>query len=74
MTASAHSRFQAIRKFLRAIVKPTLEPHSSHGQRKGVVIHDPASSRAHDLDDPFFDAKVQERMAAVIAGHAERKK
>ena len=38
-----------------------------------VIVHDPAAQRAHDLDDPFFDDKVQTRMADVIssAGHKE---
>jgi hypothetical protein len=38
-----------------------------------VIVHDPAALRAHDLDDPFFDDKVQTRMADVIsgAGHKE---
>ncbi len=36
-----------------------------------VVIHDPEAQRPHDLDDPFFDRKVQSRMADVIA-HAKK--
>ena len=38
-----------------------------------VVLHDPAAQRPHDLDDPFFDVKVQARIANVIA-HAVQKK
>jgi hypothetical protein len=38
-----------------------------------VVVHDPAAQRAHDLDDPFFDEKVQARMADVIAHAGEHK-
>ncbi len=38
-----------------------------------VVIHDPAAQQAHDLDDPFFDAKVRARMAGVIAATGNRK-
>lgn len=38
-----------------------------------VIVHDPAAQRAHDLDDPFFDDKVQTRVADVIA-HAGHKK
>ena len=38
-----------------------------------VVVHDPAAEKAHDLDDPFFDAKVQSRMAGVIAATGNRK-
>jgi len=38
-----------------------------------VIVHDPAAQRAHDLDDPFFDAKIQSRMADVIADAAQKK-
>jgi hypothetical protein len=37
-----------------------------------VVLHDPAAQRAHDLDDPFFDGKVQTLMAEVIADAAQK--
>ena len=38
-----------------------------------VIVHDPAAQRAHDLDDPFFDDKIQSRMADVIADAAQKK-
>jgi hypothetical protein len=38
-----------------------------------VVIHDPNSSKPHDLDDPFFDRRVQERVGAMIAKAARKK-
>ena len=38
-----------------------------------VIVHDPAAEKPHDLDDPFFDPKVQSRMADVIAGNAAKK-
>jgi hypothetical protein len=38
-----------------------------------VVVHDPAAQRAHDLDDPFFDDKVQTRIGGVIAHAGEHK-
>jgi hypothetical protein len=41
--------------------------------RQAYFLHDPAASRPHDLDDPFFDPKVQERMANVIAVSARKK-
>ncbi len=41
--------------------------------RPEVVLHDPAAQRPHDLDDPYFDPKVQARIAEVIA-NATRKK
>ena len=33
---------------------------------------DPGAERPHDLDDPFFDPKVQSRMAGVIASNAKK--
>jgi hypothetical protein len=42
--------------------------------KSGELLHDPAASRPHDLDDPFFDATVQRRVADVIAGAARKKK
>ena len=38
-----------------------------------VIVHDPSAQRPHDLDDPFFDPKVQTRMAGVIADNAQKK-
>lgn len=38
-----------------------------------VIVHDPSAQKAHDLDDPYFDDKVQTRIADVIA-HAGHKK
>ena len=37
-----------------------------------VIVHDPGAERPHDLDDPFFDPKVQARMASVIANNAKK--
>jgi hypothetical protein len=41
--------------------------------RAGVVLHDPGSQKPHNLDDPFFDNKVQERVANVISSAAQKK-
>jgi len=37
-----------------------------------VIVHDPGAERPHDLDDPFFDPKVQTRIAGVIASNAKK--
>jgi hypothetical protein len=37
-----------------------------------VIVHDPGAERPYDLDDPFFDPKVQSRMAGVIADSAKK--
>jgi len=41
--------------------------------RAGVVFHDPESHKPHNLDDPFFDKKVQERIADVISSATQKK-
>jgi hypothetical protein len=38
-----------------------------------VVEHNPAADRPHDLDDPFFDVKVQRRVAEALAAAAQDK-
>ena len=38
-----------------------------------VIVHDPQAKQPHDLDDPFFDRRVQSRMADVIAHSADKK-
>ena len=40
----------------------------------GVIVHDPDSSKPHDLDDPFFDRKVQERIGAAISNAVQKKR
>jgi hypothetical protein len=47
--------------------------HLRPSRRQQYFLHDPAASRPHDLDDPFFDPKAQERMAEVIAVSARKK-
>ena len=48
-------------------------PSVDASARAGVIVHDPASQKPHNLDDPFFDNKVQERMADVISSAAQKK-
>jgi len=38
----------------------------------GFLLHDPASSRPRDLDNPYLDAKVQVRVAEVISVSAKK--
>ena len=38
-----------------------------------AVLHDPAAQRPHDLDDPYFDPKVQRRVGDVIANAVREK-
>jgi hypothetical protein len=43
---------------------------------RGVFLHDPAADRPKNLDNPFHDARVQERVGNLIARStrsAERK-
>jgi hypothetical protein len=39
-----------------------------------ALLHDPAASCPHDLDDPFFDPKVQERVAHLLVGATRKQK
>jgi hypothetical protein len=39
----------------------------SCSSRSAVIFYDPAAARPHDLDDPFFDRKVQEGVGRAIA-------
>jgi hypothetical protein len=41
--------------------------------RSEVIVHDPASEKPHDLDDPLFDRNVQARIGAAIAKAAGKK-
>ncbi len=60
---------QSVRSLWAKVIAPgDRTPHTPE-----VIVHDPAKDRAHDLDDPFFDDKVQTRIADVIA-HAGHKK
>ena len=40
--------------------------------RRAVTIHDPESSKPHDLDDAFFDEKVRQRVGTIIAEAARK--
>ena len=39
-----------------------------------VILHDPGAQRPHDLDDAFYDPKLQLRIGREIAKHAAKKK
>jgi hypothetical protein len=41
--------------------------------RPDVLVHDPDGSKPHDLDDPFFDKDVRDRVGATIADATRRK-
>jgi hypothetical protein len=62
MAGPVQTMSQVIRRFWAAVTGPS-EPAGP-----AVVLHDPAAQRARDLDDPFFDDKVQTRIGDVIAG------
>ena len=67
MASHNRSISQTVRNFWSA-VRGQNEPAAPK-----VIVHDPAGQRAHDLDDPFYDEKVQTRIAGVIAGTGNRK-
>jgi hypothetical protein len=59
----------AFRNFWSRLTGP-----SAPAPQAPVVVHDPAAQRAHDLDDPFFDDKVQTRIGDVIAHAGQQQK
>ena len=64
------SLVQRIRDFWSAMIGGT---SANKPKPPEVIVHDPGAERPHDLDDPFFDPKVQSRMAGVIANNAAKK-
>ena len=42
------------------------------GRLRGVILHDPASDRPKNLDNPFHDAGAQERVGDLIARSTRR--
>jgi hypothetical protein len=52
-------------------------PAGASGMRQNVLVHDPDAEKPKNLDDPFHDPKVQERVAKLIsqaAANAPRSK
>jgi hypothetical protein len=64
MSGPVRTMSQVLRRFWRAGTKL---------KSPAVVVHDPAAARAHDLDNPYFDNKIQTRMADVIADAGHKK-
>ena len=71
MAGPIRTMSQAVRVFLCAV------RGQKHSFRETpvptVVLHDPAARRPHDLDDPFFDPKVQARITHVISRAGQNK-
>jgi hypothetical protein len=64
------ARFIAfIREFWLAVTRQ--KPRRANSP--DVILHDPAAHGPRDLDDPFFDPKVQSRVGSVIAKNAAKK-
>jgi hypothetical protein len=71
MAGPIRTMSQATRFILLAV---TGQKHSScETAAPAVILHDPAAQRPRNLDDPFFDPKVQTRIADVIANGAKNK-
>jgi hypothetical protein len=50
----------------------TVGPRRSGVRRSDVIVHDPEASKPKNLDDPFIDPIVQERIGKMIASSARR--
>ena len=59
------SRRSMLRQLWSAVV-------GTRSSQANVIVHDPDLSKPHDLDDPFFDKDVRERVGATIAGAARK--
>jgi hypothetical protein len=70
MLGPIDSLFQAIRRLRSA---PVATGSPANAEHPAVIVHDPAAQAPHDLDDPFFDSRVQSRMADVIANAGQKK-
>ena len=67
------SSFNAALRVWTAFIGATFK---RSGRLRGVILHDPASDRPKNLDNPFQDAGAQERVGDFIARatrSAERK-
>lgn len=64
---------QTLRNFWARAIAPNDPKAAGKAATPPVVVYDPGQERPHDLDDPFFDGKVQTRIGDVIA-HASHKK
>jgi hypothetical protein len=71
MASRTRSFSQAVRDFWSKLTSKRTSPPET---RPEVFLHDPAAQRPHDLDDAFFDPKVQARVAEVIAATARKKR
>jgi len=70
MPGPIHGLFQSLRQLWSSpsdAAAPAIPEHPE------VIVHDPAAHAPHDLDDPFFDSKVQSRIADVIASAGQKK-
>ena len=70
MPGPIHSLFQSLRQMWSS---PAADPAPANPEHPEVIVHDPAAQGPHDLDDPFFDSRVQSRMADVIANAGQKK-
>lgn len=64
MTSRTRTLLQAVRRYW---FKFTGQKHSHQNHAAGVFLHDPGAQRPHDLDDPFYDPKVQARVGDAIS-------
>jgi hypothetical protein len=64
MNSRTRTLFQAVREYWS---KFTGQKHSHQSYTAGVFLHDPNAQRPHDLDDPFYDPKVQARVGDAIS-------
>jgi hypothetical protein len=70
MTKPIRSSFNEVLRVWIALIGAIFQ---RSGRLRGVFLHDPASDRPKNLDNPFHDAGAQERVGDFIARSTQRK-
>jgi hypothetical protein len=69
MTSRIRTLLQAVRSYWFKVTgqKDVYQKHAV-----GVFLHDPGAQRPRDLDDPFYDPKVQARVGDAISNATKK--
>lgn len=70
MTSRTRTLSEAVRRYW---FKITGQKGFHQNRAAGVFLHDPGAQRPQDLDDPFYDPKVQARVGDAISNATLKK-
>ncbi|MFL6305096.1 MAG: hypothetical protein ACJ72H_16315 [Candidatus Sulfotelmatobacter sp.] len=68
MTSRTRTFSRAVRRYWFKLTGQNF--HQNHAD--GVFLHDPGADQPHDLDDPFYDSKVQARIGDAISSATQK--